>query len=258
MDPDDAPRSPSDAEDAPEAPEPASPFAPEPEPPRLGIIHLLGWTLCAAVYLSTMRAFLDIAWVRPSEASLAFVVLNSIGVGAALGGLLLWAARRYRRLLFPRHPGEYLLVVMGLQVAIQLSASAVNWATAARDKTGYAGPAISWFAIFSLGLFLGSLISIWAGRRMTIPRWRKFFFALGTIGVLLALIMCGGFYGAYRLQTPLHLAMDVVLLVIILRDRRAGFRYAWTHWVGVATRLWFGAIGLAWTIWSMLFERFAY
>jgi hypothetical protein len=94
--------------------------------PRLGLIHLLMWTACVAVWLGLQRVVGQLFWnsAHPfgdSILKIADTVLTSLGNGAALGGLLLWVARRRRGLPFPKHPGEYLLVVLGLSEVLRWS-----------------------------------------------------------------------------------------------------------------------------------------
>jgi len=79
---------------SPSSPEPSSPGSPFAREPQLGIIHLMVWTACTAVYFSLYRVMVPDDSARVSV--LTYVDLSKgIGAGAALGGLLLYVARRY-------------------------------------------------------------------------------------------------------------------------------------------------------------------
>ncbi len=95
------------------------------EPPRLGISHLMVLTACVAVYLGIARGLFG-RYAQPDwEQSLGTFQailwgLHGIGAGAGLAGLILFVARRRRGWPFPVHPGEYLLVMIGVSTLLGL------------------------------------------------------------------------------------------------------------------------------------------
>lgn len=234
---------------------PQSPFTPdfalaaEPEQPRLGIVHFLVWTACAAVYLGLMR-FVSSLHTLGGQVPVS-TALYALPMGASLGGLLLWVARRARGLRFPRHPGEYLLVVIGLQVFVHLALGIPFWIAA---LCGDSGPGSATYHLILLGSGVAAaLFFAWAAVRVNIRRWR-WFFLVGVAGVLLP----AGVFVTVRVSPYLamfvlsgatrysaRLAIDLWLLGIVIKDHVEGRRYPWTHWLGVAVRWAFTLAGFA-------------
>jgi hypothetical protein len=230
--------SPEEPEHAPASPDDASADV---SSPRLGLIHLLTWTACVAANLGLRRYLTGLAGGPDvaEEAYLAGVtVLHSVCWGAVLGGVLMWIARRLRGLPFPQHPGEYLLVVLGLEVA---------WVFADASAVLAIGAAywMSWPRII-LSIGCCSLVFVWPVLRVARPRWRFFFVALLADRVLDRLLLWRVvLYGptvAWTLMFAwprwiLLVSVPVLLVFAVLRDWRRGDRYPWTHWVGVAVLL---------------------
>jgi hypothetical protein len=239
----------------PETP-PGSPFRPEPEQPRLGILHLLVWTACVAVYFSIATSFRSDDYVPRLEASLVLAVGVEMGRATALGGLLLLAARRYRRLPFPSQPGETLLVLLGVGSATWLGMRFLN------DRAVNAAPmslllcqVLAASAMVALGvLYLAAAI------RTRSLRWRVYFATVllgGILSILLPLFLIRGWGpGPNAVAASLHawLLPFAVLLVVAVKDAAQRPRYRWTHWLGVGIGLWNGAISAAWCAWQLLFR----
>ena len=226
-----------------EAP-PGSPFRPEPEQPRLGIIHLLGWTACVAVHFSVIQAIRRPGYA-PALSSLVLLVGVGIGRATALSGLVLLAARRYRRLPFPRQPGETLLVLLGIGAALHHVETLL-----------YIGRAqIALSVVRTLGILLLAVLFLLAAARTSIPRWRAYFVTVlvaGAIRALLPLLL-------FRLLSPVNNSLrtwfpllsrlpwflpGAVLLFVALKDARQRPRYEWTHWLGIGVALWNGLMGV--------------
>jgi len=99
----------------------------QPDSPRLGILHLLVLTVCVAMYMGAMQVVLrNYPRIGPSPVGLdAYIAargtLVGIGGGAALAGLVLWIGRRWRGMAFPVRPGEFLLVMAGVQQVLHLA-----------------------------------------------------------------------------------------------------------------------------------------
>jgi hypothetical protein len=240
--------------------------------PRLGLIHLLVWTACVAVCLGLQRVLVQIAWgpaytLEDAPLKIATAALRSIGYGAALAGLLLWVARRRRGLRFPKHPGEYLLVVLGLDWALTFFAGFLTL------------PPSFPLAQERLPLLLAPLcgqrvlyviVLLWPLLAVKSLRWRMFFgamlasqllfvsyLALSQLILHLALPRSqptwvlrwsGIFTGLILGFAWLSVAADAILVVIVAREHWKGIRYPWTHWAGVAVRLWLALIGIGPTV----------
>ncbi|HEV3025049.1 MAG TPA: hypothetical protein VGX76_21405, partial [Pirellulales bacterium] len=119
---------------APSEAEPGNPFAatdgPDGQPPRLSIQHLMGWTAATAVYLGISRTIWadSLATQKADPFSMFLWVAWSPVDGAFVAGLLLFVIRRLRRQHWPLHPGDWLLVVFGAQVCLDLAANGVLYA----------------------------------------------------------------------------------------------------------------------------------
>jgi hypothetical protein len=182
-----------------------------------------------------------------------------MGSGAAWAGLALWAARRRRRLPFPRHPGEYLLVVLGVTEGlgllnqffmVMIITVEVDW--------------IIQIALGIAGLGLCALVLLWPVLAVKSRRWRWFFvmrFALYVVEFLTPLILARTMAPASLrfwliLQgVPFEVLIGVVLIAVVLKDRSGGRRYPWTHWAGVGVQLWFIAFELSRIVWFIVWLR---
>ncbi len=209
--------------------------------PRIGILHLLVWTACVALYLAILRFLWQRAGAVLPDLGLcwaALTVLDSVCWGTALGGLVLWIARRWRGLAFPQHPGEYMLVVLGLDVAWRfvdafavLGIGPTSWTVHAR-------------LIVTLACY--SLIYVWPALSVGRLHWRIFFLTLLAKRLADALMRQGLMYlwlaRVWDIVTFVNnapiLLIPALLAVIFSKDRRDGNRHPWTHWVGVALVLW--------------------
>jgi len=183
--------------------------------------------------------------------------LLALGMGPALGGLLICAARRPRGIPFPRHPGEYVLVVEGIFALLSLG-------------TGFLGPLLMggsdqndlpffWFPLW-VGLFvlchLASLV-VWfaAGRWIGGGPWRVFFFLCTGAQLLgcchnspLSFVIVG--------HSDLHLLISVLPVILAVREHRRGLRYPWTHWLGLGIWFWFVFLNVAsWAVVMFVWMR---
>ena len=258
--------SPFGGSDLPKASAQQPPAPQQPEPPRLGILHLMVLTACVAGHLGLTRArSLMIPLMITGQAAVgppgvfeaAAGTVHGIGSGAALAGLVLLVARRRRGFSFPVYPGEYLLVLVGFGVL-------ARWANLACVCliASFRGPAVvlssfDAFLLHGLPFVLYASIFLWAVIRVKIPRWRIFLLAIPAGHVLLLfLVRLSG--GLYRLQiwalAP-PLLVSIVLIVAVLKDHFDGRRYPWTHWFGVTTRLWLDASAIGVSLWYEWFAR---
>ena len=247
-----------------QTPSPGSPSRPEPEQPRLGIMHLLVWTACVAVYFSVVRALVPPDWAPRLEPSLILAVGAEIGRATALGGLLIWVARRYRRLPFPEQPGETFLVLLGIDAARIVLSLPIGY--------GVELGAIPWWAqalFSSLAVLLICVLYLIAAVRTKTLRWRVYFITvlaasaivvLLPLSLMLAESLLGPTFTAGRRLIPFlpdlpRLLPGAVLLFVAVKDARQGLRYRWTHWLGTGIGLWNGLLGIlsaAWVTWTVL------
>ena len=242
----------------PEAPLPGSPFRPEPEQPRLGIIHLLVWTACVAGYFGVIRGLAPPAWSPRLGPSLGIWVGVAMGRATGLGGLLLFAARRYRRLPFPRQPGETLLVLLGVGAAGHLLDYPIRYGAV------YLGTIPRWVPdlSFLLAVVLAAVLYLIAAVRTKILRWRVYFVTVFVAGALMVLLLLLRPLEESLLVPPFilrrlipfvwhwaPLVPGAVLVFVAVKDARQGLRYRWTHWLGIGIGLWNGLMGAMWAAW---------
>ena len=111
-------------------PEGESPFGPASQP-RLGISHIMLWTLGSAMILAMYRALADLADM-PEQARAQWYVMRigySIAYGAALAGVILFAYRRLTKgAPFPVMPGHWLLLTWGVVCIVSSGGHVAQWA----------------------------------------------------------------------------------------------------------------------------------
>jgi hypothetical protein len=226
----------------------------EPREPRLGILHILIGTACVAVYLGliqTVRHGLGtVAHVAGTGTGIvlaAMRLLQGVGSGSALGGLVLWATRRTRGRPFPKHPGEYLLVVLGISSLLGLVLGFVI------SQMMESAPFRSWERAISLYNLVVAIVWIWGALVLRARRWRAFFFLAAAFELLSCVLLWAGVAhtGAWRL--PLYVLVPVVLAVVVVKDHRQGLRYPWTHWLGVGVQMWIALVALGWYVVATFF-----
>ncbi len=250
MDPDGLPQtesslanSPDDARDAPQRPEPS----------KLGIIHLLVWAVCVALYLGPSRMASEMVVAQFSVAippvttfSAAVEALRAMGSGAALGGVVLLVSRRLRGRPFPTHPGEYLLVVLGVGEAVDLiSMFAAIILTPRMVEEGFRAVWFMGAFLLLVPLAIQAAFWLWAIVRVKNRRWRAYLIAVVAAFVLQIplgyLLWRTGIVQLIMVSAVLPAAVDLLLVVVVLKDRREGGRFPWTHWLGAAVKLWLTA-----------------
>lgn len=241
----------------PQQPEEASPAVSQPESPRLGIIHLLGWTACVAAYYGTGRWLALLSGHEP-EGTLRFsprvleACLWGLCDAAALGGLILLPARRLRSMRFPRYPGETWFIILGLMIVIEGARYHLAVFTQMTHPR-VIGFYLPWDALLAL-IFLGATI------RTKSLRWRLCFGSyLGTVALLLIrnatqFSLLGNALQVLNVPAALMATIGSVCLVVasvkdFLDRHRTG--YPWTHWTGVVLAL----LKLAWVVRGFVFER---
>jgi hypothetical protein len=230
---------------------------------------LLGWTACVAAYLGARRAWLPAIGPDASIGQTVLLALKGIGAGTGLAGLALLVARRVRRMPFPQHPGEVLLVVLGLGALLSSMATALwhagmIWRWLVPSTPSLLTPllfrmrSILPLAVESLALLVGAF---WV-RPL---RWKAFFAVAAAAGAIASAAVVGTTFQAIPLgryvylwwfRESIVLFANALLVMVILRDRRGGWRYPWTHWLGVSLYLWFGLLHVYYLVMSLVLTAF--
>ncbi len=243
-------------------PESAPPL--DPPQPRLGIIHLMAWTLGSALILALQRA-LDqkngAAFANMQFAYHAVAALSAFARGAALGGLLLWVKRK---LLggapFPVAPGHWLLLIGGVLAAIEalgygIMVTVQRWQE--RDFLNLNAYLTLQWIVYLMGTVL-LLLAYYFSRH---THWRVVFGGMAGMEFLLlglavvALIQVatsrfgwGGIWLFYlgRILITLN---GLLAIVGVIGDGISRTRRDWLHWTGLATCL--SSVVLTW-LWALL------
>jgi len=219
-----------------------TPFASRSGPPRLRIVHLLGWTLCVALYMGTIQFMTADLLAELRESFRLILFLQDIAAGTALGGLVIWVSWRCRRLQFPAYPGDYLLVATGLGIVAEWVFTLFWLGVASLDGVDpdlFFGPL---WKVYALGPpAVRGLVFLWVVWRVKPALWRVFF-AVMLAGEVVPLL---SFHGERLIQNAIAFAATVALIAVVTRDHLQGKRYPWTHWTGVAVRLWLDILTVA-------------
>lgn len=219
---------------------PGSPFARQPEQPRLGIIHLMVWTACTAGCLSIYRVLHLLVFPdKAGELDLSEtsqMVSSGIGIGAAWGGLLLFVRRRYRGLPFPVHPGEILLIAIGIHALLSLAWGAIMFSISHAMGWDTASLPWSFWILWTCGNnTIAGLVFLVAALKNKNARWRPFFFscvALYAVSFFEPWMLWWVSHG-FLVFRCLYFVPGLFLLWIVIKDLYRTERYPWTHWLGV-------------------------
>lgn len=218
---------------------------PTPDPyqggePRLGIIHLLIWTACVALVLGIDQSFSSGFPTLHCENRMATALVQSMGGGTALAGLLIWARRRYRGQAFPRYAGEYFLVVFGILTALYLAneVSGCVLMQLGEHRRGSSHMRLirgGWNCTLALAPIVAYLAST---IRLKAMRWRVVF--LLCLGIEILTDLQGPVLLPHEVASffALSFASDAAVGVALWLDWRQGLRYPWPHWLGVAAFYW--------------------
>lgn len=178
-----------------------------------------------------------------------------------MAGLLLFVVRRFRGVSFPNHPGEYLLVMMGVRVVIEMGTMPLFLLLGSLGHAQHLGAVytvVAWF-----GLAVNAVVMIWTLIGVKILRWRVFFLLIPVSAWLPKVIFWSGAsaLGMRYSQLVFPAARTVPLLalaVVLFKDHFDGQRYPWTHWFGVGVRLWLSAVMLGFAAWGAVWSFVAF
>ncbi len=230
----------------------------------IGIRHLLVWTACAAAYLAVSRVAFPWEEAYFARYFAVFHAAGSLNAGASLAGLLILVSCLYRGVRFPVHPGETLLVVLGIQALAHATRLIQNvlwesygrWIdvplTSSMLLTGTLGLiAWVWLIVATVRasswqwrlLFLILLLS-------PILRFAEFIAFKGFPFIVLPSLVIGRAMGCGRL-----LMTGACVGIVTLTDWRRKPRYPWTHWAGLLCCGWETLLQIAGMITAWFFFR---
>jgi hypothetical protein len=204
----------------------------------LGVRHLLIWFTCCAVYLAAVRA---LAAHPPGALGVLTAAALSLGYGAAWAGMAIFVARRLSAKVSPIAPGESLLAILGVRLAMEVALEfAPAWIIASPKGV--------------LAATTGVLLVLPLLSRSLAPLWKAVIAAMLVLYAAPAMLIrfellidlpnesfthVAGWLD--RLRTPLVLLVLTLALSLDLWRKRP---YGWLHYAGIAAWLWLSAMGL--------------
>lgn len=224
--------------------------------PRLGIQHLMLWTLCSAVFLALTRALNSLDSNFPSGSAATrdvSDVIRGITTGAAFAGSIVLVSIRVRSgppML--RHPGHWLLFMSAI---LQLSFLPLNISRLMKlGDFGLVGTSLL-LIFYTISAFLPIAYAI-AARNSDSRRWKLLFFTLAAVPVA-KVVFFGGFWLAMRLgyvwfgfpNDFFHwggVFLAGVVLAVAITDLVAGQQRDWLHWVGITTHVIASSVIVLW------------
>jgi hypothetical protein len=205
-----------------------STFAAAPAP-RLGIGHLMLWTLCCAVYWALIREV-----NARSSSQIQAGLFSSIMTGAVFAGVITLISMRVRggpRLL--KHPGHWLLLISAIFTLI--GTPVVHTVAGSLALMNPFDPD-SWEVVVLRVLMLFPPIAFAIAAACTSDRrWRVLFVGMFLLGVPGFLYFLGvNLPGNYFRPWP-KLVLVSAMVVVSLVEMKTGHRRDWLHWTGVMT-----------------------
>jgi hypothetical protein len=218
--------------------------------PRLSIMHLLIWTTTSAAMMAFYNLVMSLQRSSTHESAaemlrtpvmMTLQTLWAMGMGAYLGGALMFVSRRLRGMRFPVQPGEWLMVTFGIGTVINLFVYLAVMAAVDRDRSG-----MHWFFIFHSARQLVHSAEFLIPALLCKDRlaWRAFFWVSAIVSLLSLGLVLVGFIDEmsfFRIFQPgifrwffLGLCALIFLLAVVGDLRRRTPR-GWVHWVGVAS-----------------------
>jgi hypothetical protein len=205
--------------------------------PPLSISHLLAWTALSAAMMS-LRTWEDrFAQGRDvfDTSQVAWRAFVAIYGGACVGGLAVFASRRWRGMPFPVAPGEWIWVWQGVSALSAVPLETAYWyCVKASVQASFLVPTLV------AAQYLISAISFAVPARFCkeTGAWKRFLWttaALVSLGALAMIFMgrmtVGKAWSAISLAR--HIAIAAFLAWAVADDLRNHVRRMWSHWAGV-------------------------
>jgi hypothetical protein len=241
---------------------------------RLAILHLLVWTALVAVamgidtFATHLYSPADPAaareWLQRTVAPDQMVArsVRAMLTGAGLGGLLMYFARRRRGIPFPLEPGEWLLVVLGVDGFAQLCS--VGARPLVSRSSNYLGVHLALLIVEALVSVVGYLLPVWFGKLH--GPWRRFFRAAVILAGIWLMIMIAfaltqlGFaywvVGGLRwIYLPILILCTVFFGIAAVREIRKPAQRGWVHWAGIITYVSTFAFQIGWMLYNTFVRR---
>jgi hypothetical protein len=193
--------------------------------PRLSVQHLLVWVGLIAVCFAIERR----VWERPNEIPSfnAWQFQSSVIHAAGIGALILWWRRYSQDIAFPTEPGEWMLVVIGIEYVLS---PMINHIAA----VNFEGDPRSELLASSLLYTTPMLLPIFRSRDHLLIIFYVVQIAL-YLGKCAFLLLVG-------IENPLYIQMYWIWLLtalallawIIWQDSCHERQRSWLHWLGMA------------------------
>jgi hypothetical protein len=225
----------------------AEPPSTAPAAPRLGVVHLLLWTFCSALYLAVLRA---IYAMQGDVGTLVMVqqtygLLHAIITGAAITGTIALVSARVRGgppLLW--HPGHWLLFVAAITAVatLPLAFSFAVMGGAANAGDTYAMTLGLVFLFPPIAFAIAAQSQDYRARH-----WHTLFVALALVALsqsafYFGLALSPGSVGRWMaavstIPTWGNVMLATAMLFVSLVELNTGPRRDWLHWTGVTTQM---------------------
>jgi hypothetical protein len=204
--------------------------------PPLSISHLLAWTALSAAMMS-LRTWEDrFAQGRDvfDTSQVIWQAFVAIYSGACVGGLAVFASRRWRGMQFPVAPGEWIWVWQGVSVLSAVQLEAAFWYCVKTPMQGsFLVPALvaAQYLISAISFAVPALLCKETGK------WKLFLWTTAALVSLGALEMFMGRMavskGWSEISLARHIAIAAFLACAVADDLRNHVGRLWSHWAGV-------------------------
>jgi hypothetical protein len=231
------------------------------QPPRLRILHLIGWMTAAAVLVRVGMVF-DAASTSAPDAGVQAIrfLSNAITAASVVGGGIL-VSGWIRGTRGPLQPGHWLIIVNALGSGLYYIYALAHLAlveTVFKPQEDYRIA----FATYMWGLAFLSFVQllIWyaaAGHTADRGRWKTFFgivsatFGARTLICIVDVLTHENWL--YRARPVFSVTLGIILIIVVALDGRRGPPRDWLHWVGVGIALCHSLTSLLWAAWKLTF-----
>jgi hypothetical protein len=228
----------------------------------LGLRHLLLFIAGVSIGLALNRLIREMTVELPpvfDTVNMLYGYALAVTHGVGVAALLAWITRLEARTgQFPTEPGHWILIADGLANVVGLAAFVVAMKLMLPQGKGYA----QYYALFIHQVAVtpcSVAIFAWALSSSVLPkRWQAWFCLVATGQLILGLWSAPLFFinrpFDYIRLLPTQVSPCVatlnaiVLVVVVLLDRRAGEQRDWLHWTAITISLLEWAIYLAWYV----------